>query len=132
MGRHLQVRGRHTDGRDVPESARHAEFLAKRLRAMGLRVEYTQGESFARGQLELQDGAFPTLTSSLEVERVAFYTLGHNRLKFCQPRPFFDLPAVEIARCDTAEDIERALRRADVWPAMAAAGRTGHNVRSAH
>jgi DNA-binding response OmpR family regulator len=67
------------------------------------------GES-ARGVLRVSSEPFPTLDARLRVEAVGFYTLGHSRLKFCQPRPFFDLPAVDVSRCETRQDVERALR----------------------
>ena len=49
------------------------------------------------------------------IERARFYTLGHNRLKFFRPPVFFDLPAVDVTRCESAHDIEAALRR--TWAA---------------
>jgi CheY-like chemotaxis protein len=91
---------------------RHAEFLAQRLRGFGLRVERTRGASSAEGELPLEATPFETLGPPLVVEKARFYTLGHNRLKFFSPPIFFDLAAVDVSRCESARDVELALRRA--------------------
>jgi DNA-binding response OmpR family regulator len=93
-------------------AARHAELLARRLRAMGIAVETEPGATWLRGSLELSSSPFDSLTEPLRIERAAFYTLGHGRLKFYQPRILFDLPAIEVGACETRLDVERALRRA--------------------
>jgi CheY-like chemotaxis protein len=93
-------------------SERHAEFLAERLRAFGLSVELAPGSSSAEGVLPLAATPFETLGRSLVLSRARFYTLGHNRLKFYDPAIFFDLPAVDIGRCNSKADVESALRRA--------------------
>jgi DNA-binding response OmpR family regulator len=95
----------------VSEAIRFAEFLARRLRAMGVEVELPTGSTWARGRLELGAAPFETLGSPIVIRQAIFYTLGHGRLKFCQPRVLFDLPALEIAACETRADLERALRR---------------------
>jgi len=94
---------------------RHAEFLAQRLRAFGLGVELARGGTSAEGELPLRPTPFETLSRPLVIERARFYTLGHNRLKLFQPPVFFDLPALDVTRCESAADIEAALRRA--WAA---------------
>ena len=91
---------------------RHAEFLAQRLRGFGLTVELARGASSAEGELPLEATPFETLGAPLLVERARFYTLGHNRLKFFSPPIFFDLPAVDVSRCESRRDVEAALRRA--------------------
>jgi DNA-binding response OmpR family regulator len=78
---------------------------------MGVEVEHEPGAESARGVLRVSPQPFPTLDAPLAVEAVGFYTVGHSRLKFCQPRPFFDLPAIDVSRCETERDIERALRQ---------------------
>ncbi len=83
---------------------------------MGIRTSHHEGEPFARGELRLGAEALPTLDGPLRVERAIFYTLGHDRIKLCQPRPLFDLPPLEIGPCDTREEIETLLRRA--WAQM--------------
>jgi CheY-like chemotaxis protein len=95
---------------------RHAEFLAQRLRAFGLGIELQRGGSSGEGELPLGPTPFETLGRPLVVERVRFYTLGHNRLKFFEPPVFFDLPALDVTRCESAADIESALRR--TWAAV--------------
>jgi len=84
----------------------------RRLRAMGIEIAHETGATWARGRLALSAAPFESLAEPIRVPAAVFYTLGHNRLKFCQPRIFFDLPALEIAGCETATDVERALRRA--------------------
>ena len=96
---------------------RHAEFLAQRLRAFGLSVELPRGGSSAEGELPLGPTPFETLGRPLVVECVRFYTLGHNRLKLFHPAVFFDLPALDVTRCESASDIEAVLRRS--WAAAA-------------
>jgi len=95
---------------------RHAEFLAQRLRAMGLQIALARGASSAEGELPLGPTPLETLGRPLVVERVRFYTLGHNRLKFFAPPVFFDLPALDVTRCESAAAIESALRRS--WAAV--------------
>ncbi len=92
-------------------SERHAEFLAQRLRAFGLTVSLARGATSAEGALSLGATPFETLGQPLVVERARFYTLGHNRLKFFEPPIFFDLPALDVTRCESAHDIESGLRR---------------------
>jgi CheY-like chemotaxis protein len=94
---------------------RHAEFLAERLRGFGLRIELSRGSTSAEGELSLASTPFETLHRPIVIERARFYSLGHNRLKFFRPVVFFDLPAVDVTRCESATDIEAALRRA--WAA---------------
>jgi DNA-binding response OmpR family regulator len=100
----------------VSDASRHAEFLARRLRAMGIAIEYQAGATWAQGSLELSAAPFESLADPIRVTHAAFYTLGHGRLKFCEPRILFDLPAIEVASCETRAEVERALRRA--WQAM--------------
>jgi DNA-binding response OmpR family regulator len=83
---------------------------------MGIAVEYRAGATWAQGTLELSATPFESLADPIRVTRAVFYTLGHSRLKFCQPRIFFDLPAIEVAACETRSDVERALHRA--WQAV--------------
>lgn len=103
---------RHPGGEGEMSSAeRHAEFLAQRLRAFGLPIELARGALSAEGELPLGPTPFETLGRPLVIERVRFYTLGHNRLKLYQPPVFFDLPALDVTRCESAADIEAELRR---------------------
>jgi CheY-like chemotaxis protein len=99
----------------MSSAERHAEFLAQRLRGFGLRIELARGATSAEGELSLASTPFETLHRPILIERARFYTLGHNRLKFFQPPVFFDLPAVDVTRCESALDVEAALRRA--WAA---------------
>ncbi|MEX2208594.1 MAG: response regulator [Myxococcota bacterium] len=99
----------------MSSAERHAEFLAQRLRGFGLRIELARGGMSAEGELTLASTPFETLHRPLVIERARFYTLGHNRLKFFQPPVFFDLPAVDVTRCESAADVEAALRR--TWAA---------------
>ncbi len=92
---------------------RHAEFLVQRLRAFGLSVELARGATSAEGSLPLGPTPLETLSPRpIVIERVRFYTLGHNRLKLFHPAIFFDLPALDVTRCESAADIEAVLRRA--------------------
>jgi CheY-like chemotaxis protein len=95
---------------------RHADFLAQRLRAFGLQVSLARGATSAEGVLPVGTTPFETLGRPLVTERLRFYTLGHNRLKFSEPPVFFDLPALDVTRCESAHDIEAALRRS--WAAV--------------
>jgi len=99
----------------MSSAERHAEFLAQRLRGFGLRIELARGSTSAEGELSLASTPFETLQRPIVVESARFYTLGHNRLKFFQPPIFFDLPALDVTRCESAADIEATLRRA--WAA---------------
>ena len=94
---------------------RHTQFLVKRLSEMGLEISYFDGDRSARGELLLAATPFQTLGRPFVVSKARFYTLGHNRLKFSSPRIFFELPALDIGRCDCAADIEAALRKS--WSA---------------
>lgn len=96
----------------MPSAERDAEFLAQRLRAFGVRVERARGASSAEGELSLGSTPFETLGRPLVIEQVRFYTLGHNRLKLFDPAVFFDLPALDVTRCDSAGDVEAILRKA--------------------
>jgi CheY-like chemotaxis protein len=96
----------------MSSAERHAEFLTQRLRGFGLAVELARGDTSAEGELPLSSTPFETLHRPLLIERARFYTLGHNRLKFFRPPVFFDLPAVDVTRCESAHDVETALRRA--------------------
>jgi CheY-like chemotaxis protein len=95
---------------------RHADFIAQRLRAFGLSLELAPGDVSGQGVLPLTATPFETLGRPLVVARARFYTLGHNRLKFHDPAIFFDLPALDISRCESKSDVEAALRRA--WAAQ--------------
>jgi DNA-binding response OmpR family regulator len=91
---------------------RHTDFLARRLGAMGLELEHcAAGETSISGHLPLTAVPFETLDEPLRAPLARFYTLGHSRLKFFEPRPFFRLPPIDVARCETREEIEAALRR---------------------
>ena len=70
----------------MSSAERHAEFLADRLRLLGMSVELAPGASSAEGVLQLAPTPFETLGRSLVLVRARFYTLGHNRLKFFDPR----------------------------------------------
>jgi DNA-binding response OmpR family regulator len=112
----LQAGAGGADGGFVSDATRDAEFLARRLRAMGLAVEYEPGASCALGVLELSPVPFETLSKPFQTRSARFYTLGHGRIKLYRPPVFFDLPALEIAACESAAQIEQALRRA--WQAQ--------------
>ena len=84
---------------------------------MGLELAArTETETSVSGRLPLSPVPFETLGEPLRVPLARFYTLGHNRLKFFEPRPFFQLPPIDVAHCQTREQIEAALRRA--WAAQ--------------
>ena len=69
----------------------------------------------AVGRLALEAVPFETLEEPFVAAEARFYTLGHNRLKFFEPAPFFQLPPLQVARCRSAGDIEAGLRRS--WAA---------------
>jgi CheY-like chemotaxis protein len=96
----------------VSDTERHARFLIERLVAMGLEIEIADDQSSGYGRLPLAATPFPTLNEPFTLQSTSFYTLGHNRLKFFQPRAFFDLIAIDVSRCSSPVDLERALRRA--------------------
>jgi DNA-binding response OmpR family regulator len=79
---------------------------------MGLQLDHEAEGLSAEGELPLSTTPFETLRGSFRAERAHFYTLGHSRLKFCQPTPFFHLPAVDVSGCESIAQIESALRRA--------------------
>jgi CheY-like chemotaxis protein len=95
---------------------RHAEFLTERLRAFSLSIHLDPGAASAEGVLGLSPTPLETLGRPLVVARARFYTLGHNRLKFFDPAILFDLPALDVSRCNSKHDVESALRRA--WAAQ--------------
>jgi CheY-like chemotaxis protein len=82
---------------------------------MGLQIRYEQGAPCAEGEILLATTPFETLQAPLRIARARFYTLGHNRLKFFEPRAFFALSPLEVSGCETADQLEDALRRA--WAA---------------
>ena len=97
----------------MSQSERHTLFLVRRLREMGLDLgpeTESQGPS-ANGELPLSATPFDTLGGSFRAQKALFYTLGHSRLKFFQPSPFFYVPALDVSRCESAEQIEAGLRR---------------------
>jgi CheY-like chemotaxis protein len=92
---------------------RQTEFLLGRLRAMGLEIASPPaGASGARGRLPLSAVPFETLAEPLVAQAAHFYTLGHSLLKLFEPFPFFLLPPIDVASCETLEAIEAELRRA--------------------
>ncbi len=95
----------------MTQNARNTLFLVQRLREMGLDLGPDSQQSSAQGQLPLSATPFETLEGSFRSESARFYTLGHNRLKFFQPSPFFYVPAVDVSRCESVPQIESALRR---------------------
>ena len=99
----------------MSDPARLSRFLSQRLARMGVEVRYFEGESSALGELRLREQAFPTLGEPLLASSAHFYTLGHNRLKFWSPGAFFDLPALDVGGCESADQIENALRQS--WAA---------------
>ena len=95
----------------MSDVSRDTAFLASRLGGMGIAVEIDPSGASASGELQLGPQPFRTLEGNLRMQRAGFYTLGHGRLKFYTPRLLFDLPAIDVARCDSARQIEAALRR---------------------
>ncbi len=94
---------------------RHTDFLIRRLADMGVdAVPAADGRS-AIGRLALEAVPFETLEDPFVAAEARFYTLGHNRLKFFEPAPFFQLPPLQVARCRSAADLEAGLRRS--WAA---------------
>ncbi len=63
----------------TPEQ-RHAHFLAKRLRQIGIQVEIEDGATSGVGLLPLSASPLPTLERPLVAEQARFYTLRHNRI----------------------------------------------------
>ncbi len=102
---------RGNEGR-LSDVQRHAIFLGQRLKAMGAEVRMRADDTSAEGRLGLSGTPFESLQERFRVEYASFYTLGHNRVKFFEPREFFSLPAIEVSRCETLSDIEVALRQA--------------------
>jgi CheY-like chemotaxis protein len=99
----------------VSDLERHTTFLVRRLQALGLEVESARDGLSATGRLPLSSATFETLGEPQSCQSAAFYTLGHNRLKFFDPPSLFDLPALDVSRCESARAIEAALRRS--WSA---------------
>ena len=95
----------------VSHNARNTLFLVERLREMGLDLGPDSQQSSAQGELPLSTTPFETLNGSFRSESARFYTLGHKRLKFFQPSPFFHIPAVDVSRCESVSQVESALRR---------------------
>lgn len=95
-----------------PVGERHARFLVERLCGLGLQVELVAGNTSGVGVLPLHASSFPSLKGSFTAEQARFYTLGHNRIKVFEPAAFFSLPAIDIARCESRDAIEAALRKA--------------------
>ncbi len=95
----------------MSHNARNTLFLVQRLREMGLDLGPDSQQSSAQGELPLSTTPFETLSGSFRLQSARFYTLGHNRLKFFQPSPFFHIPAVDVSRCESASQVESALRR---------------------
>ncbi|MCP4003524.1 MAG: response regulator [bacterium] len=75
-------------------------------------MKIESGANLAVGELVLSTTPFETLGPPFPIERARFFTVDHKSLKFFQPRPLFDLPAIEVGTCDSAADIESRLRRA--------------------
>lgn len=96
----------------MSDPTRHTRFLVSRLREMQIEVEPCASGTSAEGCLELSPAPFETLEEPFRTEVARFYTLGHNRLKFFDPAPFFELAALDVGRCRSGHDIEGALRRA--------------------
>ena len=96
----------------MSDATRLAQFLAKRLGEMGVEVRFVDGDRSAMGELSLSSTPFPSLDTPLVLASARFYTLGHNRLKFFSPSPFFDLAAIDVAHCATRDDVEATLRKA--------------------
>jgi CheY-like chemotaxis protein len=94
---------------------RTAQALAERLTALGIEVAWRPGATAALGRLRLSDRPFPTLDGEERIPEARFYTLGAHRLKLYAPDAFFDLGALDIAGCESAPDLEDALRRS--WAA---------------
>jgi CheY-like chemotaxis protein len=96
----------------APVGHRHARFLVDRLRRLGLEMEFLEDELAGVGVLPLTSAPFPSLRGSFVSEQARFYTLGHNRIKVFDPISLFALPALEIARCESVDDLESLLRHA--------------------
>lgn len=109
----------------VREVGRHTDFLIRRLAEMGIEAVAAGEEDSAVGRIALDPVPFETLEDPFVAEEARFYTLGHNRLKFFEPAPFFQLPPLQIARCRNAADVEVALRRS--WAAALRALRDGRS-----
>jgi two-component system chemotaxis response regulator CheY len=79
---------------------------------MGLEVgDPGRGETSVSGRLSLSSMPFEALDGALVAREARFFTLGHSRLKFFEPLPFFSLPALDVGRVESREQIEAALRR---------------------
>lgn len=86
---------------------------------MGVDIEVGPDGRAALGSVTLSPRPFETLGPDLPVARARFYTIGHSRIKLWHPQELFQLPAVDVGRCDTRDDLERALR--DAWSSHIAA-----------
>jgi CheY-like chemotaxis protein len=95
-----------------PVGHRHARFLVDRLRRLGLDVEFLEDEMAGVGVLPLTSAPFPSLRGSFVSEQARFYTLGHNRIKVFDPLSLFALPALEVGRCESIDELESLLRHA--------------------
>ena len=96
----------------MENSSEDARFLAERLRRIGVEVRVAEDGEALHGWLPLSPIPFRSLGPAFTVSRVRFYALDRKRIKFCQPRVFFDLPVIDISQCHSGAQIENALRRA--------------------
>ncbi len=121
---------------NVENSGKDARFLAERLRRIGVEVRVAEGGEAMHGWLPLSPIPFRSLGPAFTVSRVRFYALDRRRIKFCQPRVFFDLPAIDVSQCHSGVQIENALRRAwekrlaDLRDAESVLDRLGADVES--
>lgn len=88
-------------------------FIVQRLAQMNVTVQTGRDGQGASGHLTLTDEPLEAFGRPIVIRKARFYTLGHCRLKFYDPQVLFDLPAVDISRCESAADVDQALRR--VW-----------------
>lgn len=121
---------------NVKTSGEDARFLAERLRRIGVEVRVPEDGEVMHGWLPLSPIPFRTLGAAFTVARVRFYALDHKRIKFCEPRVFFDLPVIDVSQCHSGAQIENALRQAwekrlaDLRDAESLLDRLGADVQS--
>lgn len=97
---------------DMPARDATQEAVARRLTAMGVRVEVVPGGRSLLGHMRLQRTLFETTTHPVRISEVTFATVGRDRAKCLEPRPLFQLPILRIADCRDATAIEARIHLA--------------------
>lgn len=112
-----RVRGAESDaGRDPAlaqvEELRRQQILQRRFQAMGLEAGLLAGGRAVVVTLPLGPEPFETPLGPRRLRALRFYTVGHDRIKCVAPLAFFSVPALRIADCRSAAELEARVRAA--------------------